>query len=98
MTKAERERDWRSLVDRQAESGLSVRGWCAREAVGYATFRYWRRRLGQPSKAAPLTLIRVMEGEVAGTGLQLSVGEVRIEVKPGFDAILLRQVVAALMP
>jgi hypothetical protein len=96
MTKAERERHWRSLLERQATSGMSVRTWCALEEVGYATFRYWRRRLGRSGIVAPLTLIRVTEGESVGDGLWLSVGGVRIEVKPGFDAGLLKQVVAAL--
>ena len=97
MTKAERERHWRSLLERQATSGMSVRTWCVREEVGYATFWYWRRRVGQTADVlAPLTLIRLTEGESVGDGLWLSVGGVRIEVKPGFDAGLLKQVVATL--
>lgn len=96
MTRSERENHWRGLLEQQAGSGFSVRTWCARESVGYASFLYWRRRLGRPAKAASLTLIRVTEGEAAGSGLWLLVGGARIEVKPGFDAGLLRQVVAAL--
>lgn len=96
VTKQERERYWRELQERQAASGLSVRAWCARETVGYATFMYWRRRLGRANAVERLTLIGVTEGEALGDGLWLSVGGVRIEVKPGFDAGLLRQVVAAL--
>ena len=36
MTKQEREMHWRVLLEQQAGSGLSVRAWCAREAVSYA--------------------------------------------------------------
>jgi hypothetical protein len=96
MTRSEREEHWRGLLEQQIASGFSVRTWCARDSVGYASFLYWRRRLGRPAKAAPLTLIRVTEGEAAEGGLWLLVGGARIEVKPGFDAVLLRQVVAAL--
>lgn len=96
MTRHERETHWRRLLEQQASSGLSVRTWCTREAIGYATFMYWRRRLAQRTKAAPLTLIRVLEGDCAAGGLWLLVGGVRIEVKPGFDAGLLKQVVSAL--
>ena len=96
VTKQERERYWGELQDRQAASGLSARAWCARETVSYATFMYWRRRLGRMEAVEPLTLIRVTEGEAVDDGLRLSVGSVRIEVKAGFDAGLLRQVVEAL--
>ena len=96
MSRPERERHWRSLLEQQGASGLSIRGWCAREGVGYAAFIYWRRRLGLPVKAEPLTLIRVTAGEAPGSGLWLTVGGVRIEVKAGFDAALLKQVVSAL--
>jgi len=96
VTKQERERYWGELQERQAASGLSARAWCARETVSYATFMYWRRRLGRTEAVEPLTLIRVTDGEAVGDGLWLSVGGVRIEVKAGFDAGLLRQVVEAL--
>ena len=97
MTRQERGTHWRRLLEQQAGSGLSVRAWCAREAISYATFMYWRRRLARPAVGAPLTLIRVTEGVAVGDALWLSVGAVRIEVRPGFDAGLLKQVVAALV-
>jgi hypothetical protein len=96
VTKQEREDYWRDLLEQQAASGLSVRAWCARETVGYATFMYWRRRLGRTEAVKPLTLIRVTEGEAVGDGLWILVGGVRIEVKSGFDAGLLRQILVAL--
>lgn len=96
MTKEEREAHWRGLLERQAGSGLSVRAWCEREAVSYTAFSYWRQRLRQPPADAPLTLVRVDGGEAGASGLWVSVGNARIEVRPGFDAGLLRRVVAAL--
>jgi hypothetical protein len=96
MAKEGREAYWRELLGRQAASGLSGRAWCAREAVSYAAFVYWRRRVVQPRAEAPLTLIPVDGGEAEASGLWLSVGGARIEVKPGFDAVLLKQVVSAL--
>ena len=96
MTKSEREAYWGALQQRQADSGLSARAWCSRELVGYAAFVYWRRRLERARAIEPLTLIRVREREAVGDGLWLWVGEVRIEVRPGFDAGLLKQVVATL--
>ncbi len=40
-----RERAWRELVDRQRQSGLSVRGFCQRELVSEGSFYAWRREL-----------------------------------------------------
>lgn len=41
----ERERVWREVLDRQRQSGLSVRGFCRREVVSEASFYAWRREL-----------------------------------------------------
>ena len=41
----ERERVWREVIDRQRQSGLSVRGYCRREVVSEASFSAWRREL-----------------------------------------------------
>lgn len=41
----ERERAWREVMDRQRQSGLSVRGFCHRELVSEASFYAWRREL-----------------------------------------------------
>ena len=53
----ERERAWRALVDRQRQSGLSVRGFCQRELVSEASFYAWRRELlrrdGESSSVRP---------------------------------------------
>lgn len=53
----ERERAWRGLVDRQRQSGLSVRGFCQRELVSEASFYAWRRELlrrdGESSSVRP---------------------------------------------
>ncbi|MFO0816296.1 MAG: hypothetical protein U1A77_00055 [Pirellulales bacterium] len=46
MTREERERSWRELLERQAASGLSVRRFCGREGVSEPSFYQWRKRLG----------------------------------------------------
>lgn len=52
-----RERAWRELVDRQRQSGLSVRGFCQRELVSEGSFYAWRRELlrrdRKPSSVRP---------------------------------------------
>ncbi len=42
---AEKESQWQDLVDRQAESGLSVRAFCEQEGVSEKSLYFWRREL-----------------------------------------------------
>jgi len=45
-----RSRDqWKSLIDRQCESGLSGKEFCEREALSYASFIKWRSTLRSKS-------------------------------------------------
>lgn len=39
---------WQEMIGRQADSGLSVRQFCAGERVSEPSFYAWRRKLGQP--------------------------------------------------
>jgi len=39
---------WRSFVHEQQRSGLSARAFCEANALGYASFINWRRRLDEP--------------------------------------------------
>lgn len=36
---------WRSILDKQEKSGLTVRAFCQSHSLGYASFITWRRRL-----------------------------------------------------
>lgn len=45
--------NWRALLARQAESGLSVASFCARERLNAASFYQWRSRLGCGAAARP---------------------------------------------
>ena len=67
---------WQEIMDRQADSGLSIRAFCRQEGISEASFYLWRRKLqgcGQPGVAKgreadsdngqfiPLTLIGTSE-------------------------------------
>jgi transposase-like protein len=41
----DREAHWRGVLERQAESGLSVADFCRQESVSAPSFYFWRRRL-----------------------------------------------------
>ena len=36
---------WRGILERQAVSGLSIRGFCTAEGIGEPSFYAWRKRL-----------------------------------------------------
>ena len=42
-----KEAAWRRRLDRHANSGQSVRGWCRRHRMKEATFHWWRRNLAR---------------------------------------------------
>jgi hypothetical protein len=53
------ERAWRQRLQRQANSGLSISAFCAREGVSCASFQSWKRRLAarsEPPLFVPLHL------------------------------------------
>ena len=48
----EKEKHWREIFQRQASSGLSVRGFCAGEGMSEPSFYAWRKRLRERSDEA----------------------------------------------
>ena len=49
----EKERTWRAVLDRQRQSGLSVRAFCERERISEASYDVWRRELQRRDHESP---------------------------------------------
>jgi hypothetical protein len=47
---AEKASRWREILRRQANSGVSIRRFCAREGLSEPSFYAWRKRLREPVK------------------------------------------------
>ena len=47
---------WRALFAEQAQSGLSVKAFCAQRGIGYSTFAHWKSALSGAEQTAPQTL------------------------------------------
>ena len=47
-----REAFWRRAIERQAESGLTVRAFCRREKLAESNFYAWRRTIGERDRKA----------------------------------------------
>jgi len=60
-----KEAAWRRRVDRQADSGLSIRAWCGRHGVAESGFHWWRRELARRDAERAPSVRRVAEGQAA---------------------------------
>jgi len=94
MTRQERSAHWRSLVNKQTESGLTAAAFCREHQINRGRFYYWRRRFQkQPSNNTKLRsfvqLVPYQKNGSAGVHIRLSNG-LRIEVDRGFDPVTLR--------
>lgn len=87
--------DWRGMLKRFRESGLSVRSFCEREGLGRASFYQWRVRLSAPSSRTR----REAESKVAEAGGFVDLGalnareprfELRLDLGAGVQLHLVR--------
>ncbi len=47
---------WRALFAEQAQSGLSVKAFCAQRGIGYSTFARWKSALSGAEQTASQTI------------------------------------------
>jgi len=89
------------------QSGQSVRQFAAERGLARATLERWRKAARSPGSLAPPADVpdppefvrldrRSPEPTMTNAGVSVSVGGARVELVRGFDAELLREVVAAL--
>ena len=108
---AKAEAKWRSLDAEQRTSGLTVRAFCVMRNVSAASLFAWRRRLRPASvkpTATPVSFVEVVspapaaglpptsQDEASPLELELRDGRRVLVLRRGFDASLLRDVLAVL--
>jgi len=86
---------WSDLLAKQKVSGQSAVAWCRNEGVSYNSFAGWRTRLNREAKESG-GWVSVKEARPVVGLLTLRVGAAEIDLSPGFDPRLLREIVAAL--
>jgi len=88
--------NWAKHVRRWRESGLHAAEYGQREGLNASTLRWWSSRL-RSERAAPAFIEVALNESTSEAYIEVAIGEhVRVHVRRGFDAELLRQVVAAL--
>lgn len=97
--RAEQARYWQGQVQRYENSGLSRRQYCEQQQIQVWQLDYWRRKRNQSLVASksekrrewiPLEICEERQAGI-GSGIELRLGRVEIEVKPGFDRRLLAE-------
>lgn len=86
-----------AMVDNYRASGLTAARWCEENQVKLSNLRYWitkqnRQETFHNTEAAFVEFSPLPEA----APLSVCIGAFRIELNPGFDALLLRDVVQAL--
>jgi hypothetical protein len=102
VARSELRKEWEQRIAEFRASGQTAVAWCAAHDVNLHRFRYWLRKF--PTKRATESTpsvrwlsVKVDEPPVAEDGILLvRVGSASIEVKPGYNPTLLRQVVQTL--
>ncbi|WP_227767615.1 IS66 family insertion sequence element accessory protein TnpA [Zhaonella formicivorans] len=98
MTKEELRDFWAARVKEFKESGQSAPAWCVANNVKLHQLRYWLRKEKHTSTVTTLSWLPLNLSDAGfQTSLLVRVGQVAVEVKPGFDPKLLVDVVKALI-
>jgi len=100
MTNEERTAYWRTVVEKQAESGLSASAFCGEQQLKISQFYRWQRKFrnnGDQGRASNGFLELVPCKKQEGSGIRIKLREgLCIEVEQGFDPLTLRRAVQAL--
>ena len=87
---------WREIVTAQEASGQTVAGFCRERGLSAPQFYWWKRRLSRGASPPGFLEVRISS---AATPIELRLAEGRsLVVRAGFDAEVLRQVLAVLEP
>ncbi|WP_066640098.1 IS66 family insertion sequence element accessory protein TnpA [Desulfolucanica intricata] len=106
MTKAEKaelRKEWEERVAAFKASGQSTTAWCAAHDLKPQQLRYWLRKLNPvdiPTVITPQWLsVEIGNSVPSGqaNGLCIRIGHAVVEVQPGFDPALLKDVVRTLV-
>jgi transposase-like protein len=94
MTKEEKSAQWRSLVEKQAESNLNGAAFCREHRINQDRFYHWRRRFQRQDTANPSSFVQLVPYQKnPSSGIRIHLGEdVSIEVQQGFHPETLRDV------
>jgi transposase-like protein len=96
MSREERVSNWRALVEKQTESGMSAAAFCKAQNINPQRFYSWRRRFSCDSQTTEFIRL-VPTSRATPTGIRIVLDhQMWIEVERGFDPLTLKEVIHAL--
>jgi len=95
---------WLDRVRRWKKSGMTAKNFAEQERVAIHQLHGWSGRFrkagadvfGQPVHVSAVSIVPALQSSLLSACIEIAVGGALIVVRAGFDAALLRQVVAAL--
>jgi hypothetical protein len=106
MTRAEQQEQkrilWEERIAAFQTSGQTVSGWCRERDISEHQMRYWLRRIlpkrAKTQESVSSHWVQVdSSGNTARSGISLCIGNVTLDVQPGFDQQVLVEVLRSLM-
>lgn len=102
--KEQRQHDWEVRVSDFQSSGLKMTHWCSANQVNLEQMKYWSRKFKKVSTLVPIVASKSFiplttfepAPRTAQHSLVVRVGFASIELQPGFDPQLLREVVESI--
>lgn len=93
---------WRKRVNDFNNSEMTMRAWCETNQVKIHQLQYWKKKFKTIEKVESTRLVKVELTETSHdlsheTPINIHVGTVILEVKPGFSPSLLREIMKVLM-
>jgi len=100
MNENERNEQWRERIRAYRDSGQTMRAWCAAQEIPFNQLKYWLRKLSSSKRKASattwVTVTPASHPSPEASSLVVRIGNASIDIRPGFDASLLTQVVRVL--
>ena len=89
----EKKQEWKNIILKQQESGLSIKHWCMENKISAHRFYYWKQRLVSNSINA-LSFTELKDNDE--TGIFLEHKRIRIYLKRHFDPVILKRCIKVL--
>jgi transposase-like protein len=101
LSKQDRKKEWEAKIDAYKASGQSASAWCVAHNIKPHQLWYWMRKFKatEPTGKTPTKWLSVEVDEQSYETISIllvRVGSAEIEVKPGYDPKLLKEVVRTL--
>lgn len=89
---------WEQRIKDFEDSNITMKAWCEVNQLKIHQLHYWRRKLKNNNEIQTPALIPIDFNQMnQDTLVKLQVGSISIEVKPGFNPALLKDVMKVLM-